>query len=343
MNMFSKWRTLHKIIGNQCAVHKIKCKNLSGYGGRKYGSTLVSPLKKTPTVTDSAKVREIIDSYDTFLLDLDGTLWATDHYNSIPGIPRAIEFLRKLGKQILFVTNNSFHSNSHYLHKFKTQGFEAEEDEVFGVAYVAALYLKDILNITGQVYMMGTHGMANEMDKIGLKYFGLGPDPDISSLHVDDLLNMEFRENVQAVLMGFDKDFHYNKIYKSASYLTDKNCHFVATNDAEIAVKIAPNRLQPTTGSLIQSVAVASKRNPKVVGKPHTLMFECILGKYPGTDKKRTLFVGDSLKADIRFANNVGIDSALVLTGANKVKDIQNYPDAVPTYVMPSFADLYIR
>ncbi|XP_061177269.1 uncharacterized protein LOC133186002 [Saccostrea echinata] len=338
----SSLRMFKRIYRNSCAYKLRKCRNLSG-NITNYGATFVPQLKKTPNLSDSTAVKEIIDSYDTFLVDLDGTLWATDHYNSLPGIPRAIDFLRNKGKQILFVTNNSFHSNSHYLNKFKTQGFEAEEHEVFGVAYVAALYLKDILNVTGDIYMLGTHGMADELDKLGLKHFGLGRDPDASSLQVDNLLKMEFRENVQAVLMGFDKDFHYNKIYKAASYLMDKDCHFIATNDAEIAVQIAPNRVQPTTGSLILSVAAASKRTPLVVGKPHTLMFDCILEKYPETDVKRTVFVGDSLKADIRFANNVGIDSVLVLTGANKMEDFKDFPDAIPTYVLSSFADFYVH
>lgn len=331
----------NRIYWNTCAQN-IRKFNVFGNFTRNYGTTYVPQLKKTPKLSDSTAVKEIIESYDTFLVDLDGTLWATDHYNSLPGIPRAIEFLRKKGKQILFVTNNSFHSNSHYLNKFKTQGFEAEEHEVFGVAYVSALYLKDILNVTGDIYMLGSHGMAHELDKLGLKHFGLGRDPDATSLQVDDLLKMEFRENVQAVLMGFDKDFHYNKIYKAASYLMNKDCHFIATNDVEIAVQIAPNRLQPTTGSLIASVATASKRTPVVVGKPHTLMFDCVVDKYPETDPKRTLFVGDSLKADIRFANNVGIDSVLVLTGANKMEDFKDFPDAIPTYVLSSFADFYI-
>lgn len=336
-------RALYRNIGNKCSLSEIKSRTLSrNIPWRNFGSAHSPQVKETLAVTDSSKVKEIIDSYDTFLLDMDGTLWGTDHYTSIPGTPKAIEFLRKQGKEILFVTNNSFHSNSHYLNKFKSQGFEAEEDHVFGVAYAAALYLKEMLNVTGQVYVLGTHGMEDELNKFGLQHFGFGPDPDVSSLLVENLLNMEFRENVQAVLMGFDKDFHYNKIYKAASYLMDPNCHFVATNDVEIAVKIAPNRMQPTTGSLIQSVVAASKRKPTVVGKPHTLMFDCVMKKFPNTNPKRTLFVGDSLKADIRFANNVGIDSVLVLTGAQTMKDLKDYPDAIPNFWMSSFAEFCI-
>ena len=337
-------RILHKTIGNLYSpLNVIKCRNLSGnIAGINYGGANVSKIKETKSVINSSQVKELLDSYDTFLLDLDGTLWGTDHYSTIPGVSKAIDFLRKQGKEILFVTNNSFHSNAHYLHKFQSMGFEAEEDHVFGVAYAAALYLKDMLNVTGEVYMLGTLGMADELDKMGIRHFGLGPDLDGSSLQVEDLLKMEFRENVEAVLMGFDKDFHYNKIFKAASYLMDAKCHFVATNDVEIAVKIAPNRMQPTTGSLIQSVAAASKRKPEVVGKPHTLMFDYVMDKYPQTDPKRTLFVGDSLKADVRFANNVGIDSVLVLTGANTMKDLKDYPDAIPSYVMPSFAEFFI-
>lgn len=44
---------------------------------------------------DLFKVKEIIDFYDMYLLDMDGIFWGIDYYRFILGILKVIEFLRK--------------------------------------------------------------------------------------------------------------------------------------------------------------------------------------------------------------------------------------------------------
>lgn len=44
---------------------------------------------------DLFKVKEIIDFYDMYLLDMDGIFWGIDYYSFILGILKVIEFLRK--------------------------------------------------------------------------------------------------------------------------------------------------------------------------------------------------------------------------------------------------------
>lgn len=199
-----------------------------------------------------------------------------------------------------------------------------------------------MLNVIGQVYVLGIYGMEDELNKFGLQYFGFGLDLDVISLFVENFLNMEFRENVQVVLMGFDKDFYYNKIYKVVSYLMDFNCYFVVINDVEIVVKIVLNRMQLIIGSLIQLVVVVLKRKFIVVGKFYILMFDCIMEKFLKINFKRILFVGDSLKVDIRFANNVDIDFVFVLIGVNIMKDLKDYFDVILNFVMLSFVEFCI-
>lgn len=46
-----------------------------------------------------------LDSYDNFLLDCDGVIWEGDHV--IEGVHQTMEYLRKVGKKIIFVTNNA--------------------------------------------------------------------------------------------------------------------------------------------------------------------------------------------------------------------------------------------
>lgn len=297
-------------------------------------------MASEPKVLDKGNLSEFLQSYDTFMLDCDGTLWEVDHITAIPGIDKVIHMLNKLGKRILFVTNNSVHSNLNYKLKFQSFGFDASEDHIFGVAYATAVYLKDIAKMDGLVYLVGSPGMASEFSKAGINYFGFGADPDKASWDPKDLLDMEFRPNVKAVVVGYDEHFHYNKIYKAASYLQDSECMYVASNDVEISFPLGPGRMQPVTGTLVKTVSIAARREPIVVGKPHPLFLDCVMKKHPEIVKERTVFIGDSLKADIGFANNVGIDSAFVLTGTHNLNDMNSGEFPKPTYVMQSLADI---
>ncbi|KJV53838.1 HAD hydrolase, IA, variant 1 family protein [Orientia tsutsugamushi str. Gilliam] len=51
-------------------------------------------------------------------------------------------------------------------------------------------------------------------------------------------------------------------------------------------------------------------------GKPHSEIFQAVLNTLAlNVKKKKILMIGDTLETDILGANNIGIDSALVLTG----------------------------
>ncbi len=298
----------------------------------------------TLTQLELSNISDFLTRYDTLLLDCDGVLWNTDHITPFSGIPEAVEKLRSAGKKLLFVTNNSMHARSAYLRKFRhLAGFDAVESDVFGVAYAAAVYLKDIANITGKCYLIGGKGMATELESQGVQHVGFGADTDPVTGDPAGLLQQTFHPDVQAVLVAFDEYFSYNKLYKAVSYLSNPHCMFIATNDVEVAAHIGPGRVQPITGALLAAITTASKRQPIVVGKPHSHMLHCIQAKYPDVNLGRTIMIGDSLKTDISFAHTAGIDSLLVLSGSSNMQHVEhniaiNSP-ILPNYILSNFAE----
>ena len=48
------------------------------------------------------------------------------------------------------------------------------KDEVFGTAYMAALYVKEHLKVKGKVYLLGGAGLEEEFTLHGLSYIGPG-------------------------------------------------------------------------------------------------------------------------------------------------------------------------
>lgn len=293
-------------------------------------------------VNSQKAVEGFLDSYDTFLFDCDGVLWENDHITPLPRISEAIEKLQKLDKNLIYVTNNSNVSRNCLREKFVHHGFEACLHNIFGNAYAAAVYLKDIVKIQGKVYVVGSQGMKWELDRIGLDSIGIGPDNDIPTSDIEKLLDVELHDNVSAVLVGFDPHMNFMKAFKAASYLCNEECHYVATNNVEKSIHIGENRdrRMPMTGMMVNAIADAAQRKPAVVGKPHNLMFQCLMKKHPNIDKSRTIFIGDSLQADVGFAKTVGIHSAMVLTGTGTLEEINDQPLFTPEYVLDSLADI---
>ncbi|XP_071114332.1 glycerol-3-phosphate phosphatase-like [Haliotis cracherodii] len=342
---FVRSRSLYNVL-HRCGIPVIaqsstKEKCLGGsvvLNGRAF-STLTINNKNIQEVKAN-DTRDILFKYDTIMLDCDGVLWETDHVTQIPGIPQAMSGLRTAGKQILFVTNNSIPGRNALVDKFQQYGFKGSFEEIFTVSYAAAVYLKNVANIQGSIYAIGTPGMEFELKELGLKYFGFGPETEEPTRDNDKLLAMKLHDDVDAVLVGFDEYFDYIKMYKAASYLTKASCLYLATNKLEGGVMIGPNRRQPITAAMVQAVSVAAKREPTLVGKPDRHMYQCIQAMYPSIDRSRTLMVGDSVKADIGFAKEIGVDSALVLSGAASLATIEDNPGLEPDYVLQSLAVL---
>ncbi|XP_067674236.1 glycerol-3-phosphate phosphatase-like [Haliotis asinina] len=337
-SLFSVW---HKTVMPVVAHSNLKRKSVEGsfvLNGRAFSTLTVN--SKTIREVKADDTREFLSRYDTVMLDCDGVLWEIDHVTPIPGIPQAMNDLRETGKQVLFVTNNSIPGRNELVDKFQQYGFKGCFEEIFTVSYAAAVYLKNVAKVKGSVYAMGTPGMEIELKELGLKYHGFGPETEKPTRDNDKLLAMKFHDDVDAVLVGFDEYFNYIKMYKAASYLTKESCLFLATNKLEGGIMIGPNRRQPITAAMVQAVSVAAKREPTLVGKPDVHMYTCIKTMYPNIDKSRTLMVGDSVRADIAFAKEIGVDSALVLSGTSSLSSIQENPGLEPDFILQSLAVL---
>ena len=78
-----------------------------------------------------------------------------------------------------------------------------------------------------------------------------------------------------------------------------------------------------------------------IVGKPSPHMAATLLERL-GVPARDTLLVGDRLATDVRMANEAGIASALVLTGATDLEEALGSPDR-PDYVIEHLGDLLTR
>ncbi|XP_071956690.1 glycerol-3-phosphate phosphatase-like [Antedon mediterranea] len=290
---------------------------------------------------------EFLDSIDTVLIDCDGVLWNSN--DTIDGAVETIQMLRKMGKQPIFVTNNSTKSRRQYIEKFNRLGFTVSEDEIFGTAYVAGLYLKHKLKFSGKIYLIGGSGLAEELTIQGIPFIGPGYDHVEEGEDVHNWTNIELDPEVRGVLVGFDPLISFRKVCRAASYLTDPSVPYIATNlDGRLPI---PNkgRVIPGTGCLVDFVTKAAARQPTVVGKPNELMFQCVKEKFPLINPERTVMVGDRLDTDILLGKNCNLKTLMVLTGISSLEDVQHNQQStsqslqklVPDFYLPAFGDLH--
>lgn len=103
---------------------------------------------------------------------------------------------------------------------------------------------------------------------------------------------------VGAVVSGCDVHFSYLKIMKAASYLSNPNCHFIATS-TDARVPVAGNVI-PGPGALLKSIELCSERKPIVLGKPEPYIRKVVTEKF-GVDPEKTLFIGDRYHCSFKY------------------------------------------
>lgn len=249
-----------------------------------------------------------------------------------------------MGKGVFFVTNNSTKTRDEFAAKAHSMHFNIGAEEIISPSYMAAQYLHS-KGFDKEVYIIGSNGIARELDAVNIRHHGVGPDENVEGmakfLHEDFKLD----PNVGAVIVGFDEYFNFKKMVRAVSYLDRPGCLFIATNTDERFP--TPDCIIPGTGALVKAVETAAERKPTIMGKPYPQARD-ILMKTNAIDPERTLMIGDRCNTDILFGKNCGFKTLLVETGIHKEADVRQWQKSedeeerklVPDFILSSITDL---
>lgn len=226
-----------------------------------------------------------------FAIDLDGVIY---HGNQlISGADQAIQRLRKMGKKVIFLTNNSEKSPREIHEKLLSLGVSCHQQEIFSSGQAAVtLILEKALSKENGTYVVGSESLKNLAITFGIRV-------------VDSLA-----KSVDSVLVGYDHDFNYQTLTVAANYVRAGST-FVACN-RDSCVPIENHQYLPGTGSLVAAIEVASERAVDfLVGKPSVYILNSIVSRF-NYPLNQYVIIGDREESDIQLAKSACIPSVLI-------------------------------
>ncbi len=250
------------------------------------------------------------------VLDMDGVLYRGDH--PLPGAIDALNTLRARGARVAFLTNNASRHREELAVRLSRLGFACAADDVWGSAYIAALYLSR--HAPGaRVFLVGTAGMRREMEEAGVAV-------------------VPTHEGATHVVAGLDLTVTYEKL-AHAHYAICNGATFIATN-LDATFPDSPTTTTPGGGALVAVLTTSTGVTPLVMGKPEPTGLALIAAAW-GVSAGDVAVVGDRLDTDIATANALGCLSVLVLTGVStRTEAEQSGAAEKPKVVLESLADL---
>ena len=220
-----------------------------------------------------------------------------------------------------------------------------QQEEVFGSAYSAAIYIARILKLEApknKVFVLGESGIEAELASENVPYCG-GTDPNLRrEMKPEDFTNIAngsaLDPDVGVVLAGLDFNVNYLKLSMAYHYLR-RGAVFLATNTDSTL----PNShtLFPGAGSVGAPLVKAWGKEPLALGKPSQAMMDAVEGKFQ-FDRSRVCMIGDRLNTDIQFGIEGKLGGTLaVLTGVSKKEEfLAEDAPVVPSAYVNKLGDL---
>lgn len=237
------------------------------------------------------------EQIDVVLCDLDGVIWLA--HEPIAGSVEAVDALRRSGRRVLFVTNNSAATVGEHERALAAIGIDARGDVLS-----SAMAVTQVVQPGERVLVAAGPGVTEALEGAGAEVVANTGRP--------------LRRGVDAVVVGLHREFDYDRLSVAAA--AARECGRLIGTNTDTTYP-TPEGLLPGGGSILAAVASASGVAPTIVGKPH-LPLASLVGSLLGTpgapfSPERTLMVGDRPETDGRFAALLGCRFALVRSGVS--------------------------
>lgn len=253
-------------------------------------------------------MRALAADYDAALFDLDGVIYLGPY--AVDGVAVALEELRSRGTHLGFVTNNAARTPAAVAEHLTELGIRADADDVVNSTQATLRMLGADLPAGARILAVGTDALVQQLSEAGFTV--------VASL--DDAPD--------AVVQGYHPTIAWQRL-EEAALAVQRGAAWYATNPD--LTRPSDRGIVPGLGSQIAVVRACVAVDPRIAGKPYRpLLDETVLR----LSASHPIFVGDRTDTDILGANNVGMDSLFVFTGAHGKADLaEAAPEYRPTYI----------
>ena len=233
----------------------------------------------------------LISAHDAALFDLDGVIYLGP--NAIDDVPEVLGALRQEGTKVGFVTNNAARTPHVVAEHLQDLGIEAHDTDVVNSTMATLRMLSEELHAGAKVLPVGSSALEDQLR------------------HAGYTVVTERGDRPDAVVQGYDPDLDWRRLEMGAFAIQDGARWFVTNPDM---TRPTHEGIVPGCGAQVQAIQACVDVQPGIAGKPYPpLLVETVerLGA------ERPIFVGDRIDTDILGANNVGMTSLFVFTGAH--------------------------
>ena len=251
------------------------------------------PVARAPSASVRAETLDAIaDQVDVFLLDAFGVLNIGE--TAIPGVVERVEGLRRLGKQVLVVTNAAGYPSSVLQARYQRLGYSFSTEDVVSSRMALLAHLG--------AYPERRWGM------VAAPKFGREELPDGAIFLEDDPEAYDAAEGF--LMLGASAWSETRQGLLEQALRTRPRALLVGNPDLVAPVEAGLSR-EP--GHYAHRLADATGIAPVFYGKPFPAIFDIVRTRIrPGVPDHRVVMVGDTLHTDILGGSAAGFRTALI-------------------------------
>ncbi len=250
--------------------------------------------------------------YSKLIFDLDGTL-----YRGRSALPSAVKVINTLMRwaELFFLSNNGGQTAQSLTQRLRALGFNANETDVIS-SVTLAVKLISSLQEQAPVFVVNSGELPRALEAAGHRIVPA--------------------QEAEFLVVGVDFDLTYDTLDQGLLALHN-GARLIAMNaDPVYPVK---EGFLPAAGAFVGAFRGMGYEPDYYCGKPDRQAMEKALALRGMKIGPNCLVIGDHLETDILGAQNIGVDSALVLTGVSKQEDIAK-KGIGPTYVIDDLSGL---
>lgn len=249
--------------------------------------------------------------YDGYIFDMDGTIYLGKEL--LPGAYRLITTLRKLGKRVVFLSNNPTRDVQMYADKLSGLGLPTPKEEIVTTVYTTTQWI-----------------LQNHPDAV---VYPISEEPLIRSLTDAGIKISENPEEIDIVIASYDRTLTWKKLqigFEAIWY--HKRAILICTNPDHFC-PFPEGRGEVDAGAVIAALEDATGHKLDVnCGKPSPVMLNTIMNVMK-LDESQCITTGDRLYTEIKMGIDSGMDTALVFTGETTPEILESWPkDGWPTF-----------